>query len=310
MLSRYGIFCRAAENGSFTRTAEEIGYTQSAVSQSVKSLEQELDTALFHRKKDGLTLTADGQQYYPYIQAVYAAEQALLRKHTEMQGLEHNVIRIGCFASVSRVILPALMKKFKDRYPQAEFLLQQGNSETIPEWIASGAVDFGFINTSWICGDSRQSGSAAAASSESLQLMPLFRDEIQAILPKAHPLTAEKEVSLAQLAEYPFLMLNEGSYDSMEHFFHEQNLSPKIEYNLSDDYTILSMVSEGFGISAIYHLFLSGVGISTDLAVRPIAEHPSRTLAICFSNWKTMPKAARTFVRFIEKNIGEIADAL
>lgn len=306
MVSRYGIFCRAAENGSFTQTAEEIGYTQSAVSQSVKSLEQELDTSLFHRKKTGLTLTADGRQYYPYIQAIFAAEQALDRKREEMHKLEHNVIRIGCFNSVSRFLLPALMKKFKSHYPQVEFVLQHGNCDTIPEWIAGGTVDFGFVNTAWIFGHPDER-CTAAVSPESLHIIPLFRDEIQAILPEAHPLAAKENIPLAQLAEYPFLMLNEGSYVPMEHVFREQNLSPKIEYNFSDDYTILNMVSEGFGVSAIYHLFLSGV--STDLAIRPIAERPGRTLALCFNNLETMPKAARTFVKYIEKNISDIIDA-
>lgn len=308
MLSRYGIFCRAAENGSFTRTAEEIGYTQSAVSQSVKSLEQELDTALFHRRKDGLTLTLDGQQYYPYIQAIYAAEQALQRKQSEMHGLEQNTIRIACFASVSRSLLPALMKEFKSRYPLVEFLLQQGTSDMTLQWIADGTVDFGFVNTAWLCESHDQSGRPGEISPEKLQTIPLFYDEICAVLPQNHPLTAQNEIPLASLAAYPFIMLDEGSLVPMERVFHDNHLFPKIEYTLSDDYTILSMVNEGFGISAVYHLLLSS--INTDLAVRSIAEHPGRTLALCFNNWETMPKAARTFVKFIQKNIDALIAAL
>ena len=67
MISRYEIFCKVIENGSFTKTAEELGYSQSAVSQAVRTLEQETETVLIDRKKDGIGLTADGEQYLPYF---------------------------------------------------------------------------------------------------------------------------------------------------------------------------------------------------------------------------------------------------
>ena len=77
MISRYGIFCRVVEQGSFTRAAEELGYSQSAVSQNVRALEQETGVTLLSRRKDGVQLTQDGQEFYPYIQSIFQAEQAL-----------------------------------------------------------------------------------------------------------------------------------------------------------------------------------------------------------------------------------------
>lgn len=82
----------------------------------------------------------------------------------------------------------------------------------------------------------------------------------------------------------------------------------EMNHTLSDDYTILNMVDEGFGISAVYHLLLSN--INTDLAVRSVAEHPGHTLALCYNNWEIMPKAARTFVKFIEENIDVLIASL
>ena len=73
MISRYGIFCTVIENGSFTRAAEKLGYSQSAVSQAVKALETEIGATLLSRYKGNITLTDDGTQYYPYIRAIYQA---------------------------------------------------------------------------------------------------------------------------------------------------------------------------------------------------------------------------------------------
>ena len=54
------------------KVAKEVGYSQSAISQSIKALEQELGTILIDRKKEGITLTDDGKSFYPYIQAIFS----------------------------------------------------------------------------------------------------------------------------------------------------------------------------------------------------------------------------------------------
>ena len=114
MLSRYGIFCGVIEHKSFTRTAEKLGYSQSAVSQAVRALELETETVLIDRRKDGITLTPDGEQYLPYFQQIHQAEQNLERKEQEMKGLKNSVVRIGTFtiqisgSSCSRENTPAL----------------------------------------------------------------------------------------------------------------------------------------------------------------------------------------------------------
>ena len=152
MVSRYGIFCKVIENGNFTKVAKEVGYSQSAISQSIKALEQELGSILIDRKKEGITLTDDGKSFYPYIQAIFHAELSLKQKQQEMKGLEHSVIRIGTFTSVSRNILPQLMKSFKSLYPTVNFVLKQGEYTSIKKWILHGEIDFGFVNSDVVSG--------------------------------------------------------------------------------------------------------------------------------------------------------------
>ena len=145
VISRYGIFCKVLELGSFTRAAQCLGYSQSSVSQTIKTMENELGVTLIDRKKDGIGLTPDGEEYFPYIQAVYAAEKALKQKENEMAGLENTTIRIGTFTSVSRTLLPPLMKSFQKEYPMVTFVLRQGEYTGIEQWISEGSVDLGFV---------------------------------------------------------------------------------------------------------------------------------------------------------------------
>ena len=125
-MNRYKAFIKIMETGSFSRAAETLGYTQSALSQMVRTLEKELSTTLLLRSRTGITLTADGREYLPYIQSIANAQRELEVKFSEMQGLQSGLIRIGTFTSVSRTWLPRLMKLFKERYPYVQFVLSAG----------------------------------------------------------------------------------------------------------------------------------------------------------------------------------------
>ncbi|GCF94808.1 LysR family transcriptional regulator [Enterococcus florum] len=287
MLSKYGIFCRVVELGSFTQVAREIGYSQSAVSQIVKSLESELAVTLVNRRKEGLTLTKDGEQFFPYLQAIQIAEEELKQKQKEVHGLEKSTIRIGTFTSISQNFLPPLMKSFKERYPKVNFELLQGEYTSITNWIETNVVDFGFTYNQNL----RMEGK------------DLYTDKMLAILPKEHPLTEQKVVSLADLAKEPLILLDEGEFSVALKAFEQAQLQPKVEYKIYDDYSILAMVQQNLGVSLMYSLVLSGH--EDQVEIRPIKENPERTVTLAWRNWQTMSLASRRFAEFIIDHIAE-----
>lgn len=77
LASKYQVFCQAVSRKSFTEAAKVLHYSQSAVSQAVKAVEQEVGLTLVLRKKDGIELTSDGKKVYPYIQNICDAEMRL-----------------------------------------------------------------------------------------------------------------------------------------------------------------------------------------------------------------------------------------
>lgn len=281
MASKYEVFCTVVQYGNFTKAAQKLSYSQSAISQTVKALEQELGCTLLTREKSGVTLTYDGQHYYPFIRSLYNAEQALHQKQQEMRGLENTVIKVGAFTSVSRTLLPPIMRQFKNEFPQVRFVLMQGEYSSIADWITNGSVDFGFINK----------------EHSDLKTEPLFEDEMMAVLPKDHPLAARESLSLKELTEDPFIVLGEGRKSVALEAFEQAGLQPKIEYTVYDDYTIAAMVEQHLGISMMYRLLLSSV--RADVSAVPIREHPHRTIALAWKNNASLSLAAGSFLNFI-----------
>lgn len=111
-MNRYMTFLKVLETGSFSKTAEELGYTESVVSQMIVSLEKELSTTLLVRSRRGIRLTSDGQELLPYINNVCSSYYELKEKVSALHGLKPAVIRIGTFSSISCYWLPGLIKEF------------------------------------------------------------------------------------------------------------------------------------------------------------------------------------------------------
>lgn len=293
MNSRYTIFCKVIEQGSFTTVANEIGYSQSAVSQIVKSLENELGTTLVNRRKDGISLTKDGESYMPYIQALVTAEHALQHKHREMQGLEDAVISISALSSIGRHILPYCMRAFKEEYPHVRFVIKQGDYNDTYNGIMDGTLDFGFT---------------IIGASPDLVNVPLYSDSMMAILPVNHHLADKSSVTFAQLADQPFILSYEGEYLNILNEFTKEGISPDVQYKVYDDYSILSMVKKGLGISVLYKAVLKDV--SFDLTVVPIEGHHSRTISLVYKDWNTLSIAAQKFAKYVIDHAKEIFDSI
>ncbi len=288
-MNRYNALLKIIDTGSFTKAAEALGYTQSAISQMVRSLEEELATTLILRSRKGVTLTPDGAEFLPYIKKLHHAYSELMEKHAAMQGLQRGIVRIGTFSSVSCHWLPGLMKDFKARYPSVNFELHQGEYTSIAEWVKEGSVDFGFVNP------------VAVAD---LQTIPLKQDEMLAVLPNHHPLIAGEKVSLQQLASEPFILLDEGQFSEPLEFFKQNNLQPNTQYRVHDDYTIMSMIEKGLGISILPELVLNR--INYNIVTKKISPPIVRTIGIAFKNKKALPIVSRYFIDFLVKRYGDL----
>ena len=212
--SKYEIFTRAVELRSFTKAAQELGYTQSAVSQIIKSLEEEMGAKLIIRNRGGFELTAEGEAYLPYFEAIKNAEEALAKRQREILGMENATISVVSFTSVSRELLPELMMGFKEEHPGVDFVIKQGEYNSIRKAVEAGEVDFGFISTRF---------------SEGLESVHLYDDEMVAVLPEGHYLATKPHLRMADMVSDPFILFDEGKdCNTVLEAFKAKGLQPKI----------------------------------------------------------------------------------
>jgi len=281
-MNRFLALQKILELGSFTEAATALGYTQSAISQMITSLETEFGVTLLNRSRHDIHLTHEGQQLYPLIQRTVRQYQQITEKATEIKGLDTGVIRVGTVSSITCHWLPGLIKDFQQRYPHIDFVFYQGDYNSIQNWIKTDVVDFGFTSPAAITG---------------LQTIPVKDDELVAILPAGHPLARQEKLTLSALCPEPFILLEEGQFNEPLRAFAAENLAPQVKYRLHDDYGIMTMVEAGLGVSILPKLVLRRTNFN--IAIRSLSPGLSRKLALGFKDRRSLPIASQYFVQEI-----------
>ena len=281
-MNRYRALLKVVEVGSYTRAAEILGYTQPALSQMIAALEKEIGITLLYRSRYGVRLTPEGEQLLPFIRKTVQQYEELHRKEEEIKGLDTGIVRIGTVSSISCHWLPEVIRDFWAAYPNVQLVLHQGDYTSICDWVQTGIVDFGFVNP---------------VAAKGLETHILKADPFAAVLPQNHPLAQKSCVSLQDLVDEPYLLLEEGCYSEPLEAFRSAHLAPNIRLTMHDDYSILSMVEQGLGYSLLAELVLQKTAYN--VAVRPVFPPVTRTMALVMKDKRALSAAAKTFIRFL-----------
>ena len=282
-ISRYEAFQAVVESGSLTRAAERLHVTQSGISHAVASLEAELGVSLFTRERSGIVLTGNGEQLLPYVREVLQANERLRQQVAAINGLEIGTVRIGTFATVSSQWLPGIIKEFQASHPAIDIRLLEGYYDDINHWIATGAVDFGFVSL---------------PVDKGFDVLPLKRDKLCCILPGGHPLAQFEQLTFAQLSAEPFIMPMWGRNDEVRRLVAGNKAKLNVKYEVAEDTAIIAMVENGLGISILPAMVLARS--LHHVAVVDLAPESYRTIGVALQSMPTVSPAARRLLAFVQ----------
>ncbi len=281
--SKYSVFLKVVETGSLSRAAEECNYSQPAVSQILTSLEKELGLTLLHRSHAGVHLTSEGEQLLPFLREVNRSQLALAEKADELLGVESGLLRIGTFSSISCHLLAPALKAFHAIHPHINFELFQGDYHQIENWIQDGTVDFGFVDL---------------PTRKEFYVLPLLKDRMVAILPPTHPYAQKETIPLELFAKEPMILLEEGTRKEVITQFKQENIIPQIAYRTEDDYTVMSLVENGLGISILGELVLNKM--TYNIVIKETSPAFSRQIGVAARSRSHASYAVKAFLKYLE----------
>lgn len=226
-----------AECGSVALAAERCHVSSPSISAAIAQLEQEFGLPLFIRRHaQGLSLTEGGRQFTEAARAVLAAGAALNDRAAELTGQVRGPLAVGCLLTFAQVVLPRLRRSFAEAHPEVEFRQSEHDHAALIEALRHARLDAALSYDLELPGD--------------LEFLPLLPLAPYALLPEGHPLAGRAQVTAADLAPHPMVLLDlPYSADYFLSFFTAEGLRPQIAERTRDMGVMRAMVANGFGYS-------------------------------------------------------------
>ena len=271
-LELYRVFKEVAEAGNITAAAQALYISQSAVSQSIKQLEGELQTRLFARNSRGVALTPDGRMLYEYVRSAIGLLETGEEKLSQSRELQMGHLTIGASDTVTSQFLLPYLDRFHRQYPAIHIQIVSGRSHKVLGLLQSGKVDIAFAST--------------PQESASLETHPCF----------AFPLILLERKASSRLYLEKYFLQN------------GQRLHPEIELGARS--LLVDLAAIGFGVAGVTEEFVHeelSKGRLRKLATD--FEIPPRSVDLCVLRDVPLTPAAQRFADFVKDSLSQRSGA-
>lgn len=239
------------DEGSFTAAAAALGFTQPAISQMVRRLEQRTGTVLVERLGRKVRLTEAGDVLARHAGTVLSALDAAEEEVAAIAGLRSGRVRLWAFPSSSATVVPHALALVKRRFPDVVVTFNEAEP---PESLA--ALKAGECDLAVAFSYEGLDLSELQDDLESLAVTKLLDDEVRLALPMDHPLAKQQQVSLGDLSEDPWIAGCPKCRGHLLHLARGAGFSPDVAFETEDYVAVQGLVAEGLGVALIPDLIL------------------------------------------------------
>lgn len=283
-------FVAVVKYGSFTKAAEKLYVSQPTISAHVSALEEELGKTMIVRSTKSVEITEKGKEMYEYAVHILELRDRMMR---ECQEDDRHVIYLGASTIPSTYILPEVLPKFRQLYPDTFFVVNQSDSQGVADGLEDGIFDVGLIGM--------KAGSELACE-------PFCEDRVVLITPvKEQFLALKKEAHtpLKQLLQEPIILREKGSGTGKHASEFLESIGMKEEQlhvsaRINDQETIKNLVAGGLGISIISEMAVHNYVEEGRLLQFELPKQNRRNLYVAYRKEENLKPYIREFIRFIQ----------
>lgn len=231
-------FIEVAKLRSFSRAAEKIYRTQPAISAQVRLLEQECGEKLFDRSGKKVLLTPAGEMLLRYAQRMLDLHREALQAIAELNQTARGKLHIGANEATCLYVLPKTFARFKQLYPLVQISIYRNFSHKILQKVQEGAVELGIVTL--------------PQGANNMEVIPVFRDEVQVVVPASHPLAKNRSTTVKEVTNFPLILPKTGhTRVVLDRLLRDYRERLQISMELASVETIKKFVGAGLGLSLI-----------------------------------------------------------
>ena len=235
-VSRLKVFVEVAKQGSISAAAEELSYTQSAVSQQIAALEAETGVTLIERLPRGVRLTTAGSTLLAHAEGILGRLAAAEADLEAIAGLRGGQLRMASFPTAGATLMPLAIAMFRAQHPEVELTLAEGEPEEIAPRLYAGEFDLALLF--------EFEGTSESLVAD-LVRQPLFEDPMFLALPADHPLSRRRTLRLADLRAEAWVQTSSSSACARHvvRCCHVAGFEPIVSFESDDYQTVQGLVA-------------------------------------------------------------------
>lgn len=264
------IFRTVVRNGSIGAGARELGWTQPAVSQHLAALEKEVGTQLLLRSSSGVTPTEAGGRLAAHAEAIAAQLHAAEEELADITALRRGTVKFGTFPSAAAVLLPPMLKRLSESAPELDVTFAELEPPDAVTALREGDLDLALVFR-YPCSDIGDEGT--------LEWTPLMEDRVMAVLPHDHPRAQDPDLTLADLAEDPWIAGCERCRANLISSARKAGFSPTVRHSTDDTIVVQQLIMHGGGVALIPEIALEAAP-PADLVVRALPDLDNRMIGL------------------------------
>ena len=264
------IFRTVVRNGSIGAGARELGWTQPAVSQHLAALEKEVGTRLLLRSSSGVTPTEAGGRLAAHAEAIAAQLHAAEEELADITALRRGTVKFGTFPLAAAVLLPPMLKRLSETAPELQVTFAELEPPDAVTALREGELDLALVFR-YPCSDIGDEGT--------LEWTPLMEDRVMAVLPHDHPRAEDPDLTLADLAEDPWIAGCERCRANLISNARKAGFSPTVRHSTDDTIVVQQLIMHGGGVALIPEIALEAAP-PADLVVRALPDLDNRMIGL------------------------------
>jgi LysR family transcriptional regulator, transcriptional activator of the cysJI operon len=285
------MFCDLAETASFTKAAQISEVTQSAVSQTITTLERHFACLLVERSKKNFRLTPEGEVLYDYSKRILEGYGAMLSKLQEIEGVVSGDIRVATVYSIGLHELPPCLKRFLKDYPTVNVHVEYRRANEVYGDVLGNIVDLGLV--------------AFPTRDARLTMVPLRNDQLLLACHPQHPLAKLKSLKLKALQGQKFVGFEADipTGKALEKIFKDQGVAVQYVMRFDNVETVKRAVEIDSGVAILPEETFRGEVARGTLAAVRLDGNYSRPLAVIHKKDKVLSPAAKQFIELLRKSM-------
>jgi len=286
------VFCDLTETESFTKAAQINSVTQSAVSQTISSLERQFKSLLIERSKKNFRLTAEGEVLYDYSKQILATYDALHSKLQEIQDIISGNIRVATIYSIGLHVLPPYLKKFLKSFPTVNVHVEYRRPDQVYEDVLGNVVDLGLV--------------AFPARDAKLEIVPLRKDPLVLICHPQHPFAKLKSTKIKALSGQKFVSFEKDipTRKALDKMFKDHGVTVNHVMEFDNIETVKRAVEIDSGMAIVpLETIRQEVANGSLAAVQIEGGDFYRTVGVIYKKNKVLSPAIKQFIALLKESL-------